>query len=38
VPEPAAWTLLALVWVGLLAPSLSIILPALGERRQSGKT
>jgi putative peptide zinc metalloprotease protein len=37
VPEPAAWTLLALVWVGLLAPSLSIILPALGERRQSGK-
>jgi pSer/pThr/pTyr-binding forkhead associated (FHA) protein len=35
LPDPAAWTLLALIWAGLLMPSLSIVLPALGQRWRS---
>jgi putative peptide zinc metalloprotease protein len=36
VPRPAAWTLLAAIWVGLLAPPLVIVLPSLRERLRRG--
>jgi putative peptide zinc metalloprotease protein len=36
VPRPAAWTLLAAIWVGLLAPPLVIVLPSLWERHRRG--
>jgi putative peptide zinc metalloprotease protein len=35
VPDAAAWGLLAVIWAGLLAPSLFLILPALRERRRN---
>ena len=36
VPRPAAWTLLAVIWLGLLAPPLVIVLPSLWERLRRG--
>ena len=36
VPRPAAWTLLAAIWMGLLAPPLVIVLPSLWERLRRG--
>jgi putative peptide zinc metalloprotease protein len=38
VPMPTAWLLLTIVWAGLLAPPLLIILPALRQRRRGGAT
>jgi putative peptide zinc metalloprotease protein len=35
VPRPAAWTLLAAIWAGLLATPLTIVLPPLRERLRS---
>jgi putative peptide zinc metalloprotease protein len=35
VPRPAAWTLLAAIWAGLVAPPLLIVLPPLRERLRS---
>jgi putative peptide zinc metalloprotease protein len=36
VPLPMVWLLLAIVWAGLLAPPLLIVLPALRQRRRGG--
>jgi hypothetical protein len=38
VPLPMAWVLLAVVWAGLLAPPLLIVLPALRQRRRGEVT
>jgi putative peptide zinc metalloprotease protein len=35
VPRPAAWAMLGAIWVGLLAPPLAILLPALWQRLRS---
>jgi putative peptide zinc metalloprotease protein len=36
VPRPAAWTVLAAIWVGLLAPPLVVVLPSVRERIRGG--
>jgi putative peptide zinc metalloprotease protein len=36
VSRPAAWSLLAAIWVGMLAPPLVIVLPSLRERLRGG--
>ena len=38
VPMPTAWLLLIIVWTGLLAPPLVIVLPAIRQRRRAGAT
>jgi putative peptide zinc metalloprotease protein len=37
VPPPAAWTLLAAIWAGLLVPPLAIVVPPLRERFRTGQ-